>query len=275
MRHLLTTLLIFFACATCAWAQDTLRVLCIGNSFSIDAVEQNLVELAAERGIPMKIGNLYIGGCSLQQHADNFRAGKAAYSYRVITMGQRKVTEHVSIQRAIADDKWDIVTLQQASHFSGMPDSYEPYVTELLDSVRRHIQPGARVMWHMTWAYSANSKHQAFRPNYHCDQQYMYEQIVYCTYRLLFNHPFDGLIPGGTAIQNARETDLGDTMCRDGYHMQPTYGRYCLACTWLEALTGQSCIGLQHMPEGMTEKQRDLTQQAAHEAIISALALNE
>ena len=28
-----------------------LKVLCIGNSFSIDAVEQNLVELAAERGV--------------------------------------------------------------------------------------------------------------------------------------------------------------------------------------------------------------------------------
>lgn len=61
-----------------------MKVLCIGNSFSIDAVENNLVELAAERGIDLTVGNLYIGGCSLERHALNMRGDSAVYSYRLM-----------------------------------------------------------------------------------------------------------------------------------------------------------------------------------------------
>lgn len=47
---------------------DTLRVLAIGNSFSQDAVEQYLHELGKSEGYIMIIGNMYIGGCSLERH---------------------------------------------------------------------------------------------------------------------------------------------------------------------------------------------------------------
>ena len=50
------------------YACDTIRVLCIGNSFSWDAVEQELYPLAKAQGTELVIGNLYYGGCSLQQH---------------------------------------------------------------------------------------------------------------------------------------------------------------------------------------------------------------
>ena len=44
-------------------AQDSIvRVLAIGNSFSQDAVEQYLWELAQEAGVKMIIGNAYRGG---------------------------------------------------------------------------------------------------------------------------------------------------------------------------------------------------------------------
>ena len=42
--------------------KDTIRLLTIGNSFSQDAVEQYLYELAKEAGIHMIIGNAYKGG---------------------------------------------------------------------------------------------------------------------------------------------------------------------------------------------------------------------
>src|SRR5690625_7172324 len=45
-----------------------LRILAIGNSFSEDAIENYLHELAAEAGIKMIIGNMYIGGASLDLH---------------------------------------------------------------------------------------------------------------------------------------------------------------------------------------------------------------
>ena len=249
-----------------------MKVLCIGNSFSIDAVENNLVELAAERGIDLTVGNLYIGGCSLERHAMNMRGDSAVYSYRLMRqdkaqqMFTRVVTDSVSILWALASDEWDVVTMQQASHYSGQWFTYEPWLSELIDSVRLHIQDKTKIYWYMTWAYQQDAKHPAFVPNYNGSQAYMYDEILGCNRQVLANHPFDGFIPGGIAVQQARATKLGDTFCRDGYHLSYTCGRYLMACLWLEVLTGQSAVGGTFMLEGMTAEERRIVQQVAHRA---------
>ena len=247
-----------------------LKVLCIGNSFSIDAVENNLVQLAAERGIDLTVGNLYIGGCSLERHALNIRRDSAAYSYRLMRRNketgefERIVTEEVPILQALQSDEWDVVTMQQASHYSGQWFTYEPFLTELMDSVKLHILPKTKLYWYMTWAYQKDATHPAFKPNYNCDQRYMYDEICGCNYMVLKSHHFDGFIPGGVAVQKARATKLGDTLCRDGYHLSFTCGRYLMACLWLEVLTGKSAVGCKYMPEDMTVEERRIVQEVAH-----------
>lgn len=249
-----------------------MKVLCIGNSFSVDAVENNLVQLAAERGIDLTVGNMYIGGCSLERHAMNMRGDSAVYSYRLMKqdkaqqMFTREVTDSVSILWALASDEWDVVTMQQASHYSGQWFTYEPWLSELIDSVRLHIQDKTKIYWYMTWAYQQDAKHPAFVPNYNGSQAYMYDEILGCNRQVLANHPFDGFIPGGIAVQQARATKLGDTFCRDGYHLSYTCGRYLMACLWLEVLTGQSARGCTFMPEGMSAEERRIVQQVAHRA---------
>lgn len=247
-----------------------MKVLCIGNSFSIDAVENNLVQLAAEKGIDLTVGNLYIGGCSLERHALNIRRDSAAYSYRLMRRNaetgefERIVTEEMPILRALQSDEWDVVTMQQASHYSGQWFTYEPFLTELIDSVKLHILPKTKIYWYMTWAYQQDATHPAFRPNYNNDQQYMYDEILGCNRQVLRSHKFDGFIPGGIAIQTARGTKLGDTLCRDGFHLSYTCGRYLMACLWLEVLTGQTAMGCKYMPEGMTAEERNIVQRVAH-----------
>ena len=68
---ILTTLLVSIV----SWAtpRDTVRILAIGNSFSEDAVEEHLYNLAKEEGVPVIIGNMYIGGCPLERHVNNAR----------------------------------------------------------------------------------------------------------------------------------------------------------------------------------------------------------
>ena len=217
-------------------AGDTLRILCIGNSFSVDAVEQELLPLAEANGVTLIAGNLYIGGCSLERHANNIKDLLPAYSYRDLQNGCREVHEDVRLNDALRFREWDIVTMQQASHYSGQWETYEPWLGILIDSVKT-ILPHARLAWHMTWAYSSDSDHGGFR-NYGNNQQQMYAQICACTKRVMTEYPFDILIPVGTAIQNGRKTSLGDTFCRDGFHLNLNYGRYLAACVWLEALTG-------------------------------------
>lgn len=50
---------------------ETVKILAIGNSFSADAVEQELYGLFEAVGQKVVIGNMYIGGCPLETHAAN------------------------------------------------------------------------------------------------------------------------------------------------------------------------------------------------------------
>lgn len=68
----------------CHANNDTIKVLAIGNSFSQDAVEQYLHELGEAEGITMIIGNMFIGGCSLERHVQNIRNNAPAYAYRKV-----------------------------------------------------------------------------------------------------------------------------------------------------------------------------------------------
>ena len=101
--------------------QKTVRILAIGNSFSQDAVEQYLHELAEAEGISTIIGNMFIGGCSLERHVKNARDNAPAYAYRKIgTDGKKREKSKMSLETVLADEDWDYVSLQQESPFSGM-----------------------------------------------------------------------------------------------------------------------------------------------------------
>ena len=255
-----------------------IRVLCIGNSFSWDAVEQELVPLCDAKGVQVEIHNLYYGGCSLQQHAEFMLKDSAAYSHRVCTNNTspiphrqtREMRGAISLKDALREGRYDFISFQQASHDSGIRASYEPWLSLLIDTVRAY-QPNAQLCWMQTWAYSQDAKHPAF-PRYQSNQQVMWDSIQACTRyvkEIVNRHPSHGkwlLIPCGEAIQNARATKLGDTLCRDGYHLNYTYGRYTAACVWYEIITKKDVRRNAQCNPQMTGWQRRLTQKAAHKA---------
>ena len=245
-------------------AQDTIRLLCIGNSFSWDAVEQELSPLCTAAGQSIIIGNLYYGGCSLQQHYSFLQADTAAYSFRYIQDGVRMVYDPYTLREALRLQQWDYISFQQASGDSGIDSTFEPYLTALIDTVRQY-QPAARLCWMMTWSYAADSNHPHF-PRYDCNQTTMDEAILSCVHNVLTRHPELLLVPCGTAVQNARHY-LGDVLCRDGYHLNLSYGRYVAACVWFEVLTGESVIGNPYRNAEMTPRQQRKTQRAAHKAV--------
>ena len=83
--------------------KDTLRILAIGNSFSWNAVEQNLGGIALADGKCAIIGNMYIGGCSLERHWNNAQTGSKDYSYRKINQYNVKTTKgEFTLEEALA-----------------------------------------------------------------------------------------------------------------------------------------------------------------------------
>lgn len=246
---------------------DIIRVLAIGNSFSEDAIEQYLYELADADGIKMIIGNMYIGGSSLEQHAGNAQNNAAAYSYRKITNGQKDAVGSYTIENAVKDEKWDYISFQQVSQLSGQFDSYFPYLTDLASYVKGFTtNPDVKFILHQTWAYAKNSTHSGF-PNYDNDQNKMYNAIVDAGKRAAERANIDLIIPAGTAIQNGRTSILGDTFDRDGYHLETTYGRFTAACAWYEKLTGEDVVSNTYVPSGLSATKAEIAKNAASLAV--------
>ncbi len=268
-KHIFIVLLIF-ACSLSAQAKNVIKVLAIGNSFSEDAVENYLYELAKAAGDSLVIGNLYIGGCSLETHSKNAVSDAPAYSYRKIVGGIKTVKEKQTLSTAIQDEPWDYISFQQVSQNSGIYATYFPYLTDLLIYVKSKVtNPHVRFVLHRTWAYAQNSTHGGF-VNYSKDQNAMYRAIVDATRKVVKDVPeIKFLIPSGTAIQNARSSSIGDNFCRDGYHLELTYGRYTAACTWFEALTGKNVINNTYAPKTIDKFTAAAARQAAHYAIKS------
>lgn len=247
--------------------QKTVRILAIGNSFSQDAVEQYLHELAEAEGISTIIGNMFIGGCSLERHVKNARENAPAYAYRKIgTDGKKREKGKMSLETVLADEDWDYVSLQQASPFSGMYETYEASLPELIEYVKARLPKKTKLMLHQTWAYASTSKHSGFK-NYNCNQLTMYQAIADAVKKAAKANKIKIVIPSGTAIQNARTSFIGDHLNRDGYHLDVKIGRYTAACTWFERIFKHNVVGNPYTPEGLDEARKAVAQKAAHAAV--------
>lgn len=224
-------------------ATKKIKILAIGNSFSVDAMESHLHKVFTNLGIEATLGNLYIGGCSLDTHWDNITNDKKAYTYYYKASGKSQFSglSNRSVSSALKSQDWDIITIQQVSQDSGRPETFNN-LQNILDYIEANkTNPNAKIFWHMTWAYAQNSSHAGFA-NYGKDQMTMYNAIVNAVQNYILKYEaIDGVIPSGTAIQNLRTSYIGDNLTRDGYHLNysgDTVGRLTASVTWAAYCTG-------------------------------------
>ncbi len=213
-----------------------MKILCIGNSFSVDATRY-LTEIARADGVTLSVKNLFIGGCSLETHMQNVRDNAA--NYRIYLDGQETDT-YSSIKDALLSDEWDFVTMQQASRYSVDFASYEPHLSELSEYVRT-LAPNAKQVIHETWGYESHIER-------------LREVIGVETYGEMFekvHHAYalakerinaDRLIPSGSVIGMLLSRGV-PSLHRDGFHLSYGLGRYAAALAYYTTLTGNSVIG--------------------------------
>lgn len=227
-----------------------LKILSLGNSFSMNA-QHHLGDIAAADGFPLLLGNLVIGGCSLQTHYENLVSGEKKYAY--YKTGQE--CRYESIDVAVNEEDWDIVTLQQASHFSGKSESYYPYLLEIAAYIRKQL-PKVEIVMHQTWAYEIDSGHGCF-DWYDRDQIKMYQALKSAYAEAAKKLGGVRIIPCGDVIQALRETPTFDyshggkslNLKSDGFHLQEAYGQYAAAAAWYETLCGKSILENTYFPE--------------------------
>lgn len=265
MKRILTVIALLVTLCVSAFAQETLKVLAIGNSFSEDAVEYELHPIAKGAGVKMIIGNMYISGCTIETHVANMKQNKADYSYRKIGVdGKKKTTEKYTLAQALKDEKWDIITVQQASGLSGMLESYAE-LPELTSWIRENA-PQAEIVFHQTWAYAKDATHPQF-VNYENNQSKMQSAIKYASVKGARQARIARIIPCLDAIQTARGGNPETSITRDGYHLSPRFGRYVAAGTWFEYLTGKRLAESTYRPKDVTDKELQSAQMAVQRAI--------
>ena len=243
-----------------------LKILTIGNSFSDDTMEY-VYKIAKSAGVEkIKLGNLFIGGCSLNTHVTNAKENKPAYDYRTNSADAWRNTPSYRMKDAIESENWDYISLQQASGSSGIEDTYSN-LQFMIDYVKE-LAPDSKLVWNMTWAYQQNASHADF-PKYENSQIKMYESILNAVEnKVLSNEAIYKVVPNGTAIQNARTSYVGDTLTRDGFHLSLDLGRYIAGLTFFCTVTEISVEDVTYSPDGVDENLRKVAAESAINAIV-------
>lgn len=214
------------------------KILVIGNSFSHNALEYFMeLEQALNLSEELIVGHIHIGGSSLETHAINAQTDVTRYTYNKFIKGQESPAfPQVSVKKALQDEVWDMVSIQQVSGLSGIASAYTPHLKTLVEYIKTHAKnKNVDIAFHMTWAYQKDSSHQDF-VRYANDQMVMYDSIIATTqYTVLANSHIKHVIPTGTAIQNLRTSIVSDHLTDDGYHLN-TIGKITASLTWLKYL---------------------------------------
>lgn len=210
-----------------------MKILAIGNSFSLDATRY-LREIAKSKGEDFKVINLYIGACPLRKHYLNILQNKDAYEIQLdgICTGF-----YTSIQKALASDRWDVVTLQQGSKNSFDYKNYAPYLDLVYQTVKKY-SPTSKVYVHQTWSYENGSSVMSELTSYTSATE-MIKDVVACYDKMKEQINADGMIRCGELVEMLSQKGLTPLYLKDGHHMSKGIGRYATGLLWYTTLTGK------------------------------------
>lgn len=189
--------------------------------------------------------------------------------------GVRTVTENISIESVLKDEPWEYVIFQQGGGLYGKAESHYPYLDNLLEYIAKYLEKGSyRTGYQQNWSFPKSCTAKRF-DMYDRDQDKMFKACLDCARELKKKSSLDLIIPTGTAIQNGRQSFLGDTFNRDWGHLSLTYGRYTAACTWFEKISGLDVRENNYRPETIDEGTALICRNAAHEAVLRPKRVTE
>lgn len=239
----------------------TINVLSIGNSFSQDA-QRYLHDIAKHEGVDLQTVNLFRGGCPLERHYRNIMGNREDYDLQI---NGEQAFFRVTAKDALLSRKWDYITIQQASRDSFNQDEYFPYITELVEYVRK-MCPKAKILVHQTWAYADDSdrlKNVGFEK-----YDEMFEGVKKCYGFAAEAINADGIIPCGEALQMALKMGI-EKVHRDTAHASMGVGRFILALTWYKYITKNSIdnINFTLFDEDVTDEEYKIAIEAVNETV--------
>jgi hypothetical protein len=233
-----------------------MNILTIGNSFSEDATRY-LHNIAKADGENLQVTNLYIGGCSLEQHYRNMLSDEKKYE---LQYNGEKTGFYVSLRDALLNRPWDLITLQQVSHSSFNYDTYQPYLNALAEHIREYC-PKAKILIHQTWAYEKNSDKLINVAKYDTAMA-MTQDIIKAYNQAAKDINADGIIPSGELFSKLTEAGISK-IHRDTFHASMGAGRYALGLLWYRMIWNKSVMEntFSDFDEDISDLEKDIIHQ--------------
>ncbi len=248
---------------------EELKILSIGNSFSIDTMEY-AAAMALSMGVKrVRLGNLYIGGCSVKRHYTNAKEDLPAYKYYTNDGSGWKSVTDCKISDAVKSEKWDWISIQHGTGDGSRYTSEESYsdLPLLIEYVRGLADAETKIAFNMAWVGEAYKDHHEIN-SYNGDMGLMYRNLVDLTSSLIAPMKgIDTVIPTGTAVQNARVMCPDRDLTRDGFHLSWDFGRYIGGMTFLKRLLKCDLNRIVWTPDGVDGQLREVAIDAANKAV--------
>lgn len=320
-RTLVLTFLVLaaFAAGAADIRTNAVKVLMIGNSFTASVMRET-PNMAKAAGLRLDIVQCGIGGCPLERHWANVeKAGEADFKPYFIDarlssdMG-RVFPKRANVTDMLSAEKWDIVTIQQASAKSAFYDTYQPYADKLVAKIRE-LAPQARIVVQETWSYSPYHKRLA---EWKMSSKEMYESLRGAYAKLAAKHGLD-TIPTGDAVQlfrdrlpvdfgrlltpaeiaalkkptaidlhgdvvgssawrqgrKEKQKDWAETKLRNDFAHLNARGHYLQACVWLGFIFGVDPTTFTYRPESLPEEDAKLMRECARDALKASGRLRD
>ena len=220
---------------------NKISVLMIGNSFSVD-VAHFTYQLSLGSNVEIEVCVLYVGGCSLEQHVNFIKDGSTPYEWFI---NGESTGKYIDLKTALLMKEWDYITLQQVSVFSGLKDTFYPYINELVDYVKTY-QKNPRFVLHKTWPYETGFNNTNFE-HYNYDRKTMYQCISDAYSYVSKDLGIDIIIRSGDIIEYAIEK-YGEHFHKDGFHLNEQ-GRYLVALGFVHTFNGNESIKNLYIPD--------------------------
>ncbi len=261
-------------------SDKTLKILSIGNSYSINATRL-ISRIGETMGIKVQATSLYKDGCTLKQHYDYMTGNKANYA---VTTDDSPLQWGHTMQDVLESETYDIITFQQSpvgcDDFSTYDTEEHPYLTAIADYVRSK-QPDATFMIHQTWAFckecatgTYDGPETIYYPVNYPSTHDMFGVIRACYEKAAALLGGLEIIPVGEAIQLAFDDygfddalNLPKSLHKDTISHLNERGGYLAACVWIEKIFGRDSRTATFVPDSLTEEECVMLRKIAHETV--------
>ena len=287
-------LLLAFAAITLSAAE--IKVLTIGNSFTW-SLRKDLPAVVNAQGDKITLAFANHGGCTIQKHwryasEEEAKEDVKRYKYK---------NKPAKLRDILAAEKWDIITIQQASPLSWKKGSFYPELDKLVVYVKKYA-PNSEIVFQQTWAYRIDDS----RLKKWGGQKAMYKGIFDNYVEAADKFGFR-VIPAGLAVELAREaqpvkfvpvpndqlekaksnrkakvsqpgslcvgwrwtknrkTKAPEFKC-DSIHLNRR-GEYLQACVWYGFLFNKSPLDIKYKNEAITEEDAVMLRKCADKAL--------